>query len=139
MTKVEDRIAKAIELHKEGYNCSQCVWMVYDDLYNLSQEIAAAISSGFGGGVGAQGDICGAVSGMVMIEGLLKYNSPKSKPLVYTGVKSLCSQFIEENGSTTCRILKSKETETSTPKHKPCMEYIIDAIKIIDKNFVNKQ
>ena len=47
---LEQRKERARALHKQGYNCSQCVVMVFDDVHGLSDEVAARASAGFGGG-----------------------------------------------------------------------------------------
>ena len=41
---------KAMELFKNGYNCSQSVFLAFADKYELSEEAALKISSSFGGG-----------------------------------------------------------------------------------------
>ena len=41
---LESRLERARELRKQGYTCSQCVVMVFDDVHNLSEEAAAAVS-----------------------------------------------------------------------------------------------
>ena len=37
---MEDRIQKAVELFKSGYNCSQSVVAAFDDMYGFTQEQA---------------------------------------------------------------------------------------------------
>ncbi len=49
---MEDRIAKAVALFKEGYNCSQSVVAAFADLYGFSEEQALRMSASFGGGIG---------------------------------------------------------------------------------------
>ena len=56
--------------------------MAFDDIYDLNQDIVARVSAGFGGGVGGMRHICGAVSGMVILDGILNYSSPSDKPMV---------------------------------------------------------
>ena len=70
---IEERVEKAKRLFKEGgYNCCQAVVLAYNDLFGIEDETAAAISSGFGGGMGRMREVCGAVSGMVMLAGLIR-------------------------------------------------------------------
>ena len=69
---IEERVAKARRLFKEdGYNCCQAVVLAYNDVFGLDDETAAALSSGFGGGMGRMREVCGSVSGMVMLAGLI--------------------------------------------------------------------
>ena len=48
----EDRVAKAVALFKEGYNCSQSVVTAFADLYGFTREQALHMSASFGGGIG---------------------------------------------------------------------------------------
>lgn len=136
MRKLEERIEHARVLHKEGYNCSQCVVMVFDDIHNLSQDLSARIASGFGGGVGGQRQICGAVSGMAILEGFMFAPGAATKPLVYKEVKENSEKFRQRNGSIVCGELLqlgriADDAKTGDFRRKPCMEYIEDAIGII--------
>ena len=49
---MEDRIQKAVELFKSGYNCSQSVVAAFADMYGFTQEQAVRMSASFGGGIG---------------------------------------------------------------------------------------
>lgn len=121
---LEERINRARQLHKEGYNCSQCVFMVFDDVHEMDLDIATRVSSGFGGGVGGQRQVCGAVSGMTMVLGMTKFSQPTDKPSLYKTVQDYSSEFKELNGSIVCG-------ELLKPGRKPCMSLIEDAITII--------
>ena len=123
---LDERITRARQLHKEGYNCAQCVVMVFDDIYNLDTDTAAKVSAGMGGGVGGQRQVCGTVSGMAMTLGLVQYTSPADKATTYQAVKDCSNEFTSLNGSIVC-------SELLKPGRKPCIELIVDAITIIDK------
>ncbi|MBR5332521.1 MAG: C_GCAxxG_C_C family protein [Muribaculaceae bacterium] len=122
---LEERIERARVLHKQGYNCSQCVVMVFDDIHELDEEVIARVSAGFGGGVGGMRQVCGAVSGMTMITSLVKYVQPSDKPMLYAEIKSVADEFKTINGSIVCG-------ELLRPGRKPCIGLIEDAITIID-------
>lgn len=47
----EDRVAKAIALFKEGYNCSQSVVAAFADEYGFTREQALRMAASFGGGI----------------------------------------------------------------------------------------
>ena len=49
---MEDRIQKAVELFKSGYNCSQSVVAAFADMYGFTQEQALRMGASFGGGIG---------------------------------------------------------------------------------------
>jgi C_GCAxxG_C_C family probable redox protein len=107
---IEARVEKARRLFKEdGYNCCQAVVLAYNDIFGIDDMTAAAISSGFGGGMGRMREVCGSVSGMVILAGLLK---PAAVPSDKTGrtanyslVQEVAGRFREMNGSIICKEL----------------------------------
>lgn len=127
---LESRLERARRWHSEGYNCSQCVAMAFDDLHNLDNAIVARLSSGFGGGVGGQRQVCGAVSGMTLIIGLTGYDTPSGKQELYRTVRHYSDEFLRRNGSIVCGDLLA-------PGRKPCMSLIEDAITILHNRMEN--
>ena len=110
MINIEERVEKAKRLFKEGgYNCCQAVVLAYNDVFGISDEMAASLSSGFGGGMGRMREVCGSVSGMVMLAGLIKPAAdPKdkvSRTANYTLVQEVAADFNALNGSIVCREL----------------------------------
>lgn len=107
---IEERVAKAKRLFKEeGYNCCQAVVLAYNDVFGIDDEVAVAMSSGFGGGMGRMREVCGSVSGMVMLAGLI---APASNPSVkvdrtrnYALVQEMAGKFKAMNGSIVCKEL----------------------------------
>lgn len=107
---IEERVAKARRLFKEeGYNCCQAVVLAYSDLFGIDETTAASMSSGFGGGMGRMREVCGSVSGMVMLAGLI---SPAADPSIkvdrtrnYALVQEVAGEFRNINGSIICREL----------------------------------
>lgn len=99
----------AINLFKEGYNCSQAVLLAFSDLTELSDEQAALVASSFGAGMGKLREVCGAVSGMLMAAGMIRgYTEPRNptaKAEHYQFVQSLANAFKVRNGSIICREL----------------------------------
>ena len=107
---IEERVEKAKKLFKEGgYNCCQAVVLAYNDLFGIDDETAAAMSSGFGGGMGRMREVCGSVSGMVLLAGLLKPASDPSDKVARTAnyalVQEVAADFKALNGSIVCREL----------------------------------
>ena len=86
---LNERIEIAHKLRAQGLNCSQCVAMAFPDIHNLPDEVIAKLSIGFGGGVGGQGEVCGVVSGMTIIEGFRSNGGAKDKITVYPRVSNL--------------------------------------------------
>lgn len=107
---IEERVEKAKRLFKEGgYNCCQAVVLAYNDILGLDDNTAAAISSGFGGGMGRMREVCGSVSGMVILAGLLKPSSDPTdkagRTANYALVQEVAADFKALNGSIVCREL----------------------------------
>ena len=72
-----DHAKRARDLFLEGYNCAQAVACAFCDLTGLDQETTARLSSSFGGGMGRMREVCGTVSGALLVLGLLcGYSDP---------------------------------------------------------------
>ena len=128
---LNERIEIAHKLRAQGLNCSQCVAMAFPDIHNLPDEVIAKLSIGFGGGVGGQGEVCGVVSGMTIIEGFRSNGGAKDKITVYPRVSNLSEIFKSKHCSIICRELKGM-----TPP-RPCNELILSGIEILH-NFINE-
>ena len=135
---------KAFQLFKSGYNCAQSVAMAFCDQTGLSEPQAARMASAFGGGIGRMREVCGAVSGMFMVLGLLYgYDDPKddgSKKELYTEVQALADQFKADAGSIICRdILKNPPSDPNpSPRTaeyyamRPCERMVFLAASLLD-------
>lgn len=138
---------KAKALFTEGYNCSQAVLCAFEDVTGFDRETAAKISSSFGGGMGRMREVCGAVSGALMVLGLAKGYAdpanPQAKKEHYALIQEFARRFREENGSIICRELlagtdasSGSVPEARTPefyKKRPCAELVYFAAKITDE------
>ena len=110
MINIEERVEKAMRLFKEGgYNCCQAVVLAYNDMFGIDDTTAAALSSGFGGGMGRMREVCGSVSGMVLLAGLLKPAADPTDKAARTGnyalVQEVAADFKALNGSIICKEL----------------------------------
>lgn len=81
----------AVDFLMKGYMCSESIVMAFAQEFGLEPETAAKISSGFAGGI-AQGKICGAVTGAIMVIGL-KYGSGL---IIEQYSRELCFQITQE-------------------------------------------
>ena len=140
-----DREYQAAKLFTEGYNCAQAVIMVFADVIGMDEKLCARLSSSFGGGMGRQREVCGAVSGMLMVAGhLYGYDGPDeggAKMAHYTLVQERAGKFREQAGSIVCReILKNPPSDPApTPrteafyKNRPCARMVVLAAQILDQ------
>lgn len=99
---------KAEEHFKEGYNCAQSVLMTMLDQWNLKNELVPKIATGFGGGIGRCGSVCGALTGGVMaISIMYGTNEPSMKKRLkaYEAAQKFYKEFEAQNGSVLCKEL----------------------------------
>ena len=110
---------KAMKLFKEGFNCSQAVFLAFEDKYEINRREALMLSSSFGGGMGRLREVCGAVSGMFMVAGILYgYESPndrEAKTRHYERIQELAGEFEKYNGSIVCRTLLGIDQHKEKP------------------------
>lgn len=142
---------KAKELFIEGYNCAQSVFVAFQDEMNIDRETALKLSSSFGGGMGRLREVCGAVSGMFMVAGVLYgYDDPKDKEEKakhYARIQELANEFSKQNKSIVCRELLGLDKKTDSPipsertkeyyDKRPCVELVGQAAKIIE-NYIKE-
>ena len=141
-----DHAYKAGELFLSGSNCAQAVIVAFSDVTGMDEKTSARISSAFGGGMGRMREVCGAVSGMLMVLSLLYgYEEPGendcNKKRLYKEVQDLAGKFREEVGSIVCReILKNPPTDPNpTPRtadfyqKRPCARMVMTAARLLDE------
>ena len=113
------RARRARGLFEQGANCAQAVAGAFADVVGMKEEELFKLASGFGGGVGRMREVCGAVSGMVLIMNMLYGNddiSDKSaKDAHYARVQSVIKKFEAETSSIICRTLLQLAEDADTP------------------------
>lgn len=128
---MKDRVEKAVELFKSGYNCSQSVVAAFADMYGFTQEQALRMSASFGGGMFLLAGLeKGAVDG----------KDREGKAANYALVQQLAEEFRKRNGSMICaELLGLKKPEgSSTPEarteqyyaKRPCAKMVEEAAAI---------
>lgn len=139
-----DHSVLAAELFLKGYNCAQAVTVAFCDVTGLDENMSARLSSSFGGGMGRLREVCGAVSGMLMVAGFLygydDPNDPAAKKAHYTLVQQLAGKFREEMGSIVCRELLKNPPSDPNPSprtaeyyaQRPCARFVMTAARILD-------
>ena len=134
------RVAKARELFLRGYNCAQAVAAAFSDLTRLDENTVLKMASSFGGGVGHMKEVCGAVSGMALIAGLLYGDidpaDKATKDAHYQRVQAFALKFKDEFNSLICRdLLDSADKNPNTEEpyaSRPCLVYVENATEILD-------
>lgn len=143
---------KAMDLFKEGYNCAQSVFLAFEDKYDCGHDFALKLSSSFGGGMGRLREVCGAVSGMFMVAGVLYgYASPtdqEGKKEHYERIQQLANEFRQMTGSIVCRELLGLGAGADAPtpekrtaeyyQKRPCVQMVGIAAAIMEQYIEEK-
>ena len=150
------RKEKAVELFKQGFNCSQSVFAAYSDLYGIDDETALRISSSFGAGMGRMREVCGTCSGMFLVAGLesgaTEGGDAAGKQANYAMVQMLAEEFRKRNGTIICRELLGLDTPQVTAaefketkpeertdayyKKRPCVKLVEEAAEILESTIL---
>ncbi len=147
----KDHSEKAAELFLKGCNCSQAVFVSFAEDCGINEKQAMLLSSSFGGGMGRLREVCGAVSGMFMVAGLLKGyttdDDKKKKDEHYALIQQLAGEFKAEHNTYICKELLGNSGKSTYPvsdprtaeyyKTRPCIRFVITAAEILDKHFFN--
>lgn len=131
-----------------GYNCTQAVVMAFADELNIDKDILLKVASSFGGGFGRMREVCGAVSAMGIVVGLLygcdfSVAGLDAKGKHYALIQKLAGEFKEINGSIVCRDLLGAKLAATNPqpdartpeyyKSRPCAKLVGDMAEILAK------
>ena len=143
--RLESKVEKSANYFKNGFNCSQAVLAAFASDFGLSEEMALKIATQFGGGA-RKGEMCGAVSGALMVLGLkyghYHYNALEEKGNAYKIAEDFMNRFIAKKGTVVCRellgydvskpddMIKIKEMDLFK---KTCPEMIKCATEIVEE------
>jgi C_GCAxxG_C_C family probable redox protein len=136
---------QAAEIFKSGFNCAQAVFSTYSDNFGINRTDALRISCGFGGGMGRKQEVCGAVTGAIMLigckHGKTKQEDTTSTDETYKLVRDLSDKFTAKHGSILCKELLGcnlttpegqKTFKDQNMKELRCSRYVHDAVEMIE-------
>ncbi len=137
---------KAVNIFNEGFNCSQAVLSAYSEQYSLDEMTAKKLAGAFGGGIARNSQICGAVSGALMVIGLRDWNNDLTPGEAKTNVYNKSNKFIQEfkalHKSINCTELlgcdlgteegRKKANDKNTSKN-ICEKLVRDSAEILEK------
>ena len=141
------RKEKAMAYFRQGYNCAQAVVLAFADLTDMDEATLSRMSCSFGGGMGRLREVCGTVTGMFLVTGLLRgYDGAETgevKAAHYARIQALAKEFERQNGSIVCRellALRQKHRDDPTPEARteayyagrPCVELVGSAAEILE-------
>ena len=147
---IKDHSEKAAQFFVNGCNCSQAVFAAFAEDCGIDETTAMKLSSSFGGGMGRLREVCGAVTGMFMVAGLLSgydnTDDKNKKDAHYKLIQTLAEEFNLVHETYICRDLLGtvgKSSPVSDPrtaqyyKTRPCVKFVVTASEILDKHFFN--
>ncbi|MBN1152345.1 MAG: C_GCAxxG_C_C family protein [Dehalococcoidia bacterium] len=112
-----NRAEIAVSKFSEGYNCAQSVFYSFCDDLGFDKNTALKMACGFGVGMGRKEEVCGAVSGGIIVIGAKYGRGEKddrtATELTYKKTRELMERFERNHGTFTCRrLLKGCELTT---------------------------
>ena len=94
---------------REGYNCAQSVFYVFCDDLGFDKNNALKLACGFGAGMGRKEEVCGAVTGGIIVLGARHGRGEKddraATERTYAKGRELMEQFTWRHGTFICRKL----------------------------------
>lgn len=97
---------EATEYHQQGFNCCESTLMGLCDHLGKTCHFFPRLATGFGGGLGHTGDVCGAITGSIMALGLEfgrdQGNDKKTRDDLYLLVEHFINDVKKELGTIDC-------------------------------------
>lgn len=134
----------AVWYFNRGFCCSQAVLKTFAPRFEMSDEQASRLAAPFGSGMGRQGEVCGALSGALMVIGLRYGNSLSedkiAKEKAYLHAAHFLEQFKARSQSIFCRDLLGLDLSQPDDFNKAheqkaferiCPQYIQQAVEIL--------
>ena len=137
-----DRCEQAVGYHKKGFNCCQSVLAAFQDAIGLTETQCLTLGTG---------ELCGAVTGAVMVLDLLTPADPAdvigSKKRSVGQAKELQKRFAERFDALRCADLLQKKfvPDDTTPAAKAlgltghCDIMIATAVEIVEQMLAERQ
>ena len=76
---MSNRTNIAVDKFLSGYNCAQSVLYAFREEIGLGDDMALKIACGLGAGMGRKQEVCGAVTGGILVLGLRHGRGPRTK------------------------------------------------------------
>jgi len=138
----------AVQKFLEGFNCAQAVFYSFCDDLRFEKNTALKVACGFGAGMGRKEEVCGAVTGGIMVLGTRYGRGEKDEraatEVTYAKTRELMSQFVKKHGTFICRKLingceltteegqrQFKENDLLNKKCKLCVQSVVEILENI--------
>ena len=129
-----------------GYNCAQSVLWTFAGRFGFAPDTALKIACGFGAGMGRRQEVCGAVTGGIMVLGLKfgrgEIQDRTATEKTYAMTQELMRRFEAKHGTCSCRQLldgcalasesgqkQFKERDLLNQTCMPCVKTVADILE----------
>ena len=142
------RVEEALSLMGEYGSCCKGVLAAYASEFGLEKDLAAGLGRGMAGGIGGLGNVCGAVSGAVLVIGLKTTNEDNIYDMeagfkTMETVREFVARFEESHSSIKCRELIGHDISTQEKSMAAmqaeafmnCPAFVESAVTILDDMF----
>ncbi|MCX6132418.1 MAG: C-GCAxxG-C-C family protein [Ignavibacteriales bacterium] len=149
---MKSRVDDATDRFKRGFNCAQAVFSAYAPLLGIEEADALRISTGFGAGMGRQQEVCGAVTGALMVigskHGMSDASDVSAKERTYAEFREFTRCFHQLHGSISRRELLGCDINTEEGKKDyaerrlsatVCLPCVQNACKLLEESGVLEQ
>lgn len=140
-----DKIKASLDYFDQGYKCSQSILAAFSEITEIEKKLLLKISKFLGSGLLYRGEMCGAVSGALMIYSLMFASDTPDNEVTDEIFYKLCSEHIKEfekkHNSIYCRELLKRNISNSDDYEilqkqgvfdKECPKFVESSAKIID-------
>lgn len=143
---MSEKVEAALACFREGFSCSQSVLTTWSGEFGLERETALRAASAFGGGMAGLGEVCGAVTGALIVIGLkhgqTEAKDKEAKDRNYARVQELMARFRSRNGALLCRELLGCDLTTPEGREaakqkglftERCPRFVRDAAELLEE------
>lgn len=147
----DEYVRLAGETFQQGFNCCQAVAAAFSDVAGLPREEMLRLSCAFGGGFARMRYVCGAVSAMGLVAGLVYGDdTPDCKKMLYPKTRELSDAFKAKFGSIVCaELLNGIVTHDDPPepeartegyyKRRTCLDCVREAAGILAEDLIRNE
>jgi C_GCAxxG_C_C family probable redox protein len=141
-----DRAEIAADYMRNGFNCAQSIVKAFAGELNAEEDAVVRMAASFGGGMGRNGYVCGALSGAAFVIGARYGNidpaDTAAREKAYAAVNELLEKFGKEHHTVLCRELLSidlkipgelKRARETGVFSKQCPLFVFSAARLLEE------
>ena len=139
------KVQKTFDLFTtQHHNCNQCLLVAFGDKVGLDDATARSVGRAFGSGMGQQGEVCGAVTGAVVLLGFKGADiedEEKAQDRATELAKEFFRRFKARHGALRCKELLGVDKSTEAGRKEAtdrklsethCRGYVTTVAEILD-------